>query len=259
MTFFRLICIAIISLALFFFTGCSSASEDEISADEIIEDVEKAMGDGESDDLSADDASTFNEEFDELEDKTSAPSAYRPSFSDDGRYVVQVKVFASRRAAERLANQLADEGYPSYVAEVADPTPDLSGTFYRVRIGNFGGVSLAEEFGEKVVLAMGHQYWVDNKSNDSRGSEASGGGGYDASYSAPAVSEPATSTWESSSDWGAGTGSTPAASEPAPAAEPEPAPAAEPATAPAAEPATGTDDWGTGTTEPSSSGSDFDF
>jgi cell division septation protein DedD len=263
MVFFRLFSISIISLALFFSTGCSGSSEDEISADEIIDDVEKAMGEEKSGDAASDnEAADLNAEFDETDENKPAPSsAYRPSFSDGGRYVVQVKVFASRRAAEGLASKLADEGYPSYVAEVSNPTPDLSGTFYRVRIGSFSGVSLAQEFGEKVLLAMGYQYWVDNKSNDNKGSD-SYGGGYDAS--APAVSEPAapaaSSSWETGGDWGAGT---PAASEPAPepAAEPAPEPAAEPAPAPAAEPApaSGADDWGTGTSEPSSGGGDFDF
>ena len=76
MMYFRLFCISIISLALFFSTGCSGSSEDEISADEIIEDVEKSMDDEKGDDLAGDDqAADLNEEFDEIQEKKPSSSS----------------------------------------------------------------------------------------------------------------------------------------------------------------------------------------
>ncbi|MBN1575535.1 MAG: SPOR domain-containing protein [Chitinispirillaceae bacterium] len=142
-----------------------------------------------------------------------------PSFSENGRFVVQVSTLPSRSLAEALVEKLNAKGYPGYVAEVMNPTPELSGTFYRVRIGGFTRVSLARVFGEDYLTADGYEFWVDNRSNDNVGLDGSGMGSGGGSYYG---SE--TSTYQS----------TPAP-EPAPAYESTPPPAAvapQPATPP---------------------------
>jgi hypothetical protein len=80
--------------------------------------------------------------------------------------VVQVSVFKSKKMAENLVAKLANEGYPAYVSEVENPTPELSGVYHRVRVGNFARVADANAFGQDVLKSMGYDFWVDNKSHE---------------------------------------------------------------------------------------------
>ncbi len=99
-----------------------------------------------------------------------------PQFSSTGRYVVQISTVGSRALADRLVEELEAKGYPAYVAEVQNPTPELFGTYYRVRIGRFAQVSAARDFGNESLKPLGYDFWVDNKSNDNIGIEGSGFG-----------------------------------------------------------------------------------
>jgi hypothetical protein len=125
-------------------------------------------------------------------------------FTANGRYVVQVSTIRSKSLAERNLSKLEDAGYPAYIAEVQNPTPDLSGTYYRLRIGGFSTIAAAREFSENSLKPSGYDYWIDNKSNDNVGLDAgsfgnSGNSYQNATYDAPA---PATSTSTSNgSDW----------------------------------------------------------
>ncbi len=179
-----------------------------------------------------------------------------PSFSENGRYAVQVSTLPGRSMADALAARLEARGYPSYVAEVQNPTPSLSGTYYRVRIGGFDGVSAARSFGEGTLSADGYEYWVDYRSNDNVGLEGYGmGTGSSADYSTGSTGSSYSSDPSYSSP-----PPIPNAPEPEPEPEPVAAPASPPpqpepaATAPAsspAQPATqpsttsewGNDDW----------------
>lgn len=152
-----------------------------------------------------------------------APSmaAQDAGFSDRGSFVVQVSVFKSKRQAANLVEKLANSGFPAYVAEVENPTADLSGTWQRVRIGRFQRIADARSFGENTLRGMGYDYWVDNKKNDNVGS--GDGDAYSSSPApvsapveempppAPVVSEPATPAGDA---WGTPK-SEPAPSEPA--------------------------------------------
>jgi len=109
----------------------------------------------------------------------------------DGRYVVQVSVFKSRRMASQLVEKLAAQGYPAYVAEVENPTADLSGTYHRVRVGTFRTLGDARSFGENTVKSLGYDFWVDKKSMDNVGMREGGSGyegGSSGGYSSPASS-----------------------------------------------------------------------
>ncbi len=167
-------------------------------------------------------------------------SGSTPSFSENGRYVVQVATHPSRPLAERLSSKLSAKGYPSYVAEVQNPTPALSGTFYRVRIGGFDGISAARNFGENTLVAEGYEYWVDKRSNDNVGLEGYGmGSGGSSGYSTesqpaydyqssttPYETPPAATTTAPAGDYTPQPATTEPASTPPP---PPPPPAATPA------------------------------
>lgn len=144
--------------------------------------------------------------------------SYTPSFSENGRYVVQIGAGPSSSGAEELANAFRGKGYPAYVAEVQNPTPELSGTYYRVRIGGFDMLADAKAFGENILRPANYDYWVDLKSNDGVGTGSGAGaaadyssGGsstYTPSYT-PATTEPAytPSTPATTTDYGASSSS----------------------------------------------------
>lgn len=93
--------------------------------------------------------------------------SYTPSFSDNGRFTVQVASMASRWLADELATQFKEKGYPSYVLAVQNPTPNLTGTYYRVRIGTFTTSVDAKAFAENILVPAHFDYWIDRKSNES--------------------------------------------------------------------------------------------
>jgi hypothetical protein len=154
------------------------------------------------------------------------PSRYTGpvSFSENGRYVVQVSTVASRSLADNLSDKLNGRGWPSYVAEVQNPTPELPGTYYRIRIGGFNRVSDARSFGENTLTAEGYEFWVDNRSNDNVGLEGYGMGSGTETYSNESSTQYQSSTTYPDES---GTVYSPEPPPPAPAA-----PAPEPATAP---------------------------
>lgn len=170
--------------------------------------------------------------------KQSRRSASDAGFTANGRYVVQVSTIKSPSLAQRNKNTLEEAGYPAYIAEVQNPTPDLNGTYYRLRIGGFSTVAAARDFAENNLKPSGYDYWIDNKSNDNVGLDAGSFGNSGNSYqnnSYEASSSSASSTSASgSSDWGSTSGST-GASTPAetPSSETTTTPA--PATPPANE------------------------
>lgn len=185
--------------------------------------------------------------------------AEAPEFVENGRFVVQVSTVRSRVLADDITAKLSAKGYPAYVAEVESPTPSLTGTYYRIRIGGFTGISKARSFGENTLVAEGYEYWVDNRSNDNVGLQGGDMGGGDTYY----TSEPAQTYQPSEPAETYAPAPTPApaapVSEPAPAAEYTPAqeytpesaaqefnappePAAAPAPAPS--PADANTEWG---------------
>ena len=116
---------------------------------------------------------------------SASPSSFQPAFSAQGRYTVQITCVRSKSFADGMTGKMKDKGYPAYVAEVQNPTPNLSGTFYRVRIGGFNGISAAKSFCENILAPSGYQYWIDKKSNDNVGMEGYGlGSGSDGSNAA---------------------------------------------------------------------------
>ncbi len=117
----------------------------------------------------------------------------KTEFNENGRYVLQVSTVRSHSFAEKIKNKLENAGFPAYVAEVENPTPALSGTYYRIRIGAFSTISAAREFGENTLKSLGYDYWIDNKSNDLVGIDGSALGNSGSSYSSDSYSAPAPS------------------------------------------------------------------
>ncbi|MBD3321634.1 MAG: hypothetical protein GF350_11120 [Chitinivibrionales bacterium] len=238
----RHILVFVIVVAMIAVQGCGKKEKDmeennEFAAPQVEQQAEDAdIFDEFYDETKTDDAAETEETF----STTSQSAEYSDvRFSESGRYVVQVSCVASPALADNLAGKLTDRGFPAYTAEVSNPTPELTGTYYRVRVGGFDGVSQAKSFGENKLAPLGYNYWVDNRSNDNIGMEGYGLG-----------SGQSSGTYE---DYSSGYSSTPEATsgdswETTPAPEPEPEPEPEPpATTPAAEASAG-DEWDTETT-----------
>ena len=153
---------------------------------------------------------------------TSSVTASSEEFSENGRYVVQVACVPTKVLAEKLAAHLKEKNFPAYTAAVQNPTPQLSGTFYRVRIGGFKGLAAAKNFGENSLTAAGYQYWVDKKSNDNVGMEGYGLGGATSAANPTSSYGSAGSSWSAIPETQATTASmpTPAPAASAPASEP---------------------------------------
>ncbi|MDR3012569.1 MAG: SPOR domain-containing protein [Chitinispirillales bacterium] len=144
--------------------------------------------------------------------KAAPTAAARPAgsfnFSPRGRYVVQVNSTPLRRDADRMVDRLKSMGFPAYIAETENPTQELFGIYYRVRIGGFDAYSEAQAFGEEALVPAGFRYWVDRRANDRRAGVsfsappqgASGSAGpwpTPAPESQPSASQPAASQPES--------------------------------------------------------------
>jgi hypothetical protein len=186
----------------------------------------------------------------------SSSAAMPEGIVTDGRYVVQVSVFKSRRMAGNVVEKLAAQGYPAYVAEVQDPSAELSGTYHRVRIGSFRSLAEAGKFGDNTLKPLGYDFWVDKKSMDHVGMRD--GGSSSSSSSSPSsksVSEPSEPAYKSSASPASNDISPRESSPVAPSLPEPPSPSAtspstnswdeppaaphEPASAPASSPASG--------------------
>lgn len=248
------LCLGVLTIFLFF--GCGNKETEQTQNTPALSDMpEVAESDRDTSDI-------FDEFYDEdvsddsfedpsegtaggsTEDSYSSYESYTANFDPDGRYVVQVSTIGDKPIADDVAAKFEKMGYPTYLAEVQNPTPELIGSYYRVRIGGFNGVSDAKAFGENALLPQGYDYWVDNRSNDNVGIDGYGLGEesvaeYEDSYT------PSTTT--ESSDWGTsssssdswGTSSTEASSEDAGWGTDETEPAS----------ASTDDSWGTSSTE----------
>ena len=102
----------------------------------------------------------------------------------NGRYVVQVSCVLSQTLAQSIVEKLKAKGLPAYISVVENPTPELIGTYYRVRVGGFAGISAAKAFGQKYLAGDGYEYWVATK--DDGGTGGIGLGGTSVTPAAPA-------------------------------------------------------------------------
>jgi hypothetical protein len=178
-TFSGLAAIVVLSLVFSFsFTGCVKEKKAE---------AKSALSQVANESTGTDTSDIFKEFYSEdtaakKPEKSAKPQTFSPAassppptlFSSNGRYIVQVSCVKSNSFANAMALKLIGRGYPAYVAEVQNPTPVLSGNFYRVRIGGFDHISSAKSFGQNTLVPNGHEYWIDKKSNDNVGMEGYG-------------------------------------------------------------------------------------
>ncbi len=242
------------------FCGCSKKKQaEEIDNTEI----ENVASEEKSDDI-------FDEFYEDEGEKKPEPepeefrSSSTPDFNPDGRYVVQVSCVLSKRLAEDVVAKLENKGYPTYIAEVDNPTADLIGTYQRIRIGGFNGVSQAKDFAENYLAQDGYEYWVDNRSNDNVGMGGYEGLGESSGYESTTPAQP-TNAWEDTEPAPAVESSTPATpavpeAQATPVQEPVTPQPTTPAPAPVTTPETSTpapaddvweeadDEWGSDTT-----------
>ncbi len=174
MTLFR--SLAIISASLLILNGCGGKKEttpeqsaqtaNESSTEELFDEFYDSSDDTGAEESYADNVDDVIDDdvVEEIIDEIPTPS-----FSQDGRYVVQISCVASEAIAEDVARKLENSGYPVYVAEVQNPTPQLLGTYFRIRIGGFDNLTDAKNFGEDHLIPTGFEYWLDNRSNDNLG------------------------------------------------------------------------------------------
>jgi len=90
-----------------------------------------------------------------------------------GRYTIQIGVFPGESSARSLVRRMSDNGIRAYYAQVDNPA-QLTGSFYRVRVGFFNGRAEAEGFAKSRLEPIGYAWWVDKRKNDKIG--GSGGG-----------------------------------------------------------------------------------
>lgn len=180
--------------------------------------------------------------------------------SDKGPYVIQVGIQPSKKGANAIVKKLEEKGVKAYLSEVENPG-ELEGTYYRVRVGYFETIHIAQEFGKTILEPAGFPWWVDKSSNDAVGNPAGSESvsSYTESYSSapaepvysvpanePAPEETPVENVPMESAEGS-VGVEPAPVEEAPAVEQasvaDAAPMAEPAPAAPAAPAASSDDF----------------
>jgi cell division septation protein DedD len=124
------------------------------------------------------------------EPKALAAAGGTQKFSGNGRYVVQVNSTASESGANKIAAKMKGLGYPAYVVAVQNPTPELIGTYFRVRLGGFDSYSDAKAFAESTLEPAGYDYWIDRKANDNVGIQGGGFGSPSGQPQYPAAPPP---------------------------------------------------------------------
>ena len=72
-------------------------------------------------------------------------------------FAVQVAAYRERATAERLADDLADKGFPTFVIE---PTADAPVAVYRVRVGPYGDRQEAERIRQRLEREEQFKPWV---------------------------------------------------------------------------------------------------
>lgn len=88
--------------------------------------------------------------------------------SSSGRYTIQIAIFPSEASARALVKKMDGYGIKAYYARVNNPAK-LLGSYYRVRVGFFGGKSAAGQFAKNRLSPLGYAWWVDERKNDKVG------------------------------------------------------------------------------------------
>lgn len=88
--------------------------------------------------------------------------------NETGEWVLQVNVHKSEAEAKAQISKLGQVGIPAYAVPVPTGDANLSGNYWRVRVGRFTTRADAQTYGRSVLEPKGLKFWVDRKSNESR-------------------------------------------------------------------------------------------
>lgn len=83
--------------------------------------------------------------------------------------VIQIGTYAESmlHVAEKEKAKYITLGYEAYLVPVLNPTPNLKGKYYRLRIGPFKSVQEAAKFRRQQLKQTEIKPWIDSKVNDS--------------------------------------------------------------------------------------------
>ncbi len=96
----------------------------------------------------------------------SASGAVVPN--ETGEWVLQVNVHKSEPEAKAQIAKLGQMGIPAYAVPVPTGDANLSGNYWRVRVGRFTTRTDAQTYGKSILEPKGLKFWIDRKSNESR-------------------------------------------------------------------------------------------
>lgn len=99
-------------------------------------------------------------------DAAPAPGSVVPD--ETGEWVLQVNVHKSEADAKAQIAKLGQAGIPAYAVPVPTGDANLSGNYWRVRVGRFATRADAQTYGKSVLEPKGLKFWIDRKSNESR-------------------------------------------------------------------------------------------
>ncbi len=88
--------------------------------------------------------------------------------NETGEWVLQVNVHKSEADAKAQISKLGQAGIPAYAVPVPTGDANLSGNYWRVRVGRFTTRADAQTYGKSVLEPKGLKFWIDRKSNESR-------------------------------------------------------------------------------------------
>ena len=89
--------------------------------------------------------------------RASDVSSPTPADRSEHGFAVQVAAYRERATAQRIADDLADKGFPTFVIE---PTPDAPVAVYRVRVGPYGNRQAAERIRQRLEREEQFKPWV---------------------------------------------------------------------------------------------------
>lgn len=97
-----------------------------------------------------------------------APASGSVVPDETGEWVLQVNVHKSEAEAKAQIAKLGQAGIPAYAVPVPTGDANLSGNYWRVRVGRFATRADAQTYGKSVLEPKGLKFWIDRKSNESR-------------------------------------------------------------------------------------------
>lgn len=92
------------------------------------------------------------------------PTAAQPQ-GTHGSYVLQVKASSDRVEIARDQDKLSKKGIKTYIVTLNNGGNPV----YRLRIGSFASPAEARQYGNAQLNPMGYSFWVDQKSNETKG------------------------------------------------------------------------------------------